>query len=92
MGLDWQKTWPIFVKAVGLPEEYITNWVAYEDALAHAQEITPILKDMFLKEDRQYWVDKLIDTPMPFDICQDFKDLQGDQQAWDCLLYTSRCV
>ncbi|MBU9726241.1 CaiB/BaiF CoA transferase family protein [Diplocloster modestus] len=83
MGLDWQRTWPVFVKAVGLPEEYITTWVAYEDALAHAQEITPILKEMFLKEDRQYWVDKLINTPMPFDICQDFKDLQGDQQAWD---------
>lgn len=83
MGLTWHVYWPEFVKALGLPEEYVVKWPQYEDGLKNAAEITQILKELFLTEDRQYFVDKLLETAMPFDICQHFEDLQNDQQAWD---------
>lgn len=83
MGLNFQACWPTFCQATGLGEEYMTKWVTYQDALANSGEIIPLLEGLFAKEDRQYWVDRLIKTSMPFDICQDFKDLQHDQQAWD---------
>ena len=83
MGLNWDVNWPMFCKALDLPEEYITKWVGYDVALANAAEIGDILEKLFASQPRQYFVDRLMDTPMPFDICQHFEDMQEDQQAWD---------
>lgn len=94
MGLNFQMYFPGFLAAVGLPAELAEKWVSYQDALDNAAEITDLLRAHFKTQDRQYWVDALIKTPMPFDICQDFADIQQDQQAWDAgffqkMTYTS---
>lgn len=83
MGLQWHNSWPEFVHAFDLDEDYIAKWPGYEVALANSVAITPIITEVLANVTRDEAIEKLMTTDIPFDLCQHFEDLQSDQQAWD---------
>lgn len=90
-GLMWEKSFGDLVRVAGLPEEYLQRWPDYLSAQKNCVEIAAVIQEVFLREDRDYWV-KVLDeqTDIPFDICQHFSDLQKDQQAWDAGFFFER--
>lgn len=83
MGNDWPSAIDGFCKIMDMPADAKQKWPTYMDAVKAKAEITPILEANFLTQPRDYWLEKLATTRIPFDVLAEFKDIQGDVQAWE---------
>lgn len=83
MGLIWENTIVDLCKIMDLPKDAPKRWPNYFAASACSKEISDLLDEQFAKHDRDYWVEKLSTTRIPFDVVASFKDVQKDPQAWD---------
>ena len=83
MGNDWPAAIDGFCKIMDMPADAKQKWPTYMDAAKAKAEITPLLEEQFLKQPRDYWLEKLATTRIPFDVLAEFKDIQGDVQAWE---------
>lgn len=83
MGNDWPSAIDGFCKIMDMPADAKQKWPTYMDAAKAKAEITPLLEEQFLKQPREYWLEKLATTRIPFDVLAEFKDIQSDPQAWE---------
>ena len=65
-----------------LPADAKQRWPSYPDAMKCKGEILSILDEQFARFPRNYWLEKLATTRIPYDVLADFKDIQNDEQAW----------
>ena len=66
-----------------MPADAKTRWPNYFAASKDKEEITRIMDEEFAKHPRDYWIEKLSTTKIPFDVIADFTDIQKDPQAWE---------
>ncbi len=79
----WETAIIDLCKIMDMPEDAKTRWPNYFAASKDKAEITAILDREFAKHPRDYWLEKLAGTRIPFDIIADFTDIQKDTQAWE---------
>lgn len=83
MGNDWPAAIDGFCKIMDMPADAKTKWPDYFSASKDKVALTELLDREFAKHPRDYWLEQLATTRIPFDVLADFTDIQGDQQAWE---------
>ena len=82
MGNVWTTALDGLCKIMDLPADAKERWPSYPEAMKNKAEILAILDAEFAKHPRNYWLEKLATTRIPYDVLADFKDVQHDEQAW----------
>lgn len=83
MANNWDNAVPEFKKIMpSFPADAEKRWPNYFAAKAATKEISDIFTAEFASHDRTYWVQKLSTVRIPFDLVNEFKDIQTDEQAW----------
>ena len=83
MGNDWPTAVDGLCDIMDMPADAKQKWPSYLDAIKNKAEIIAILTENFLKQPRDYWLEKLATTRIPYDVLAEFKDIQSDPQAWE---------
>ena len=83
MGNDWPSAIDGFCKIMDMPADAKVRWPSYFAASKDKVEIIGILTENFAKQPRDYWLEKLATTRIPYDVLAEFKDIQSDAQAWE---------
>ena len=83
MGQVWPNVIADLCRIMDMPADAKKRWPNYFAAKASNEEITAILDEQFAQHDREYWLEKLGTTNIPFEIVASFADVEKDQQAWD---------
>ena len=92
MGNVWETVIDGLCSIMDMPADAKERWPHYFQAAAGKVEITELLDREFAKHDRDYWLEKLATTKIPYDVLADFKDVQGDPQAWEAGFLAKNCV
>ena len=82
MGNVWVNVLDELMKIMDLPADAKQRWPSYPEAMKCKAEILSILDEQFARYPRNYWLDKLSTTRIPYDVLADFSDIQNDEQAW----------
>lgn len=86
----WETAIVDLCKIMEMPDDAQKRWPNYMAASKDKEEITAILDANFAKHPRDYWIEKLSGTRIPFDVLASFSDIQHDTQAWEAgFLYKS---
>ena len=83
MGNVWESAIIGLCDIMDMPADAKTRWPNYFAASKDKVEITRIMDEEFAKHPRDYWIEKLSTTKIPFDVIADFTDIQKDPQAWE---------
>lgn len=83
MGNVWQSAIIGLCNIMDMPADAKQRWPDYFSASKDKVEISRILEENFAKHPRDYWLEKLATTAIPYDVLGDFKDVKDDPQAWE---------
>ena len=84
--LDYVRDWPKFCDCMGL-EDYKDD-PRYKEPIEvkkpeNNETMVRILIDIFKKNDRAYWLERLTSFDLPFSKTQHFREVIDDPMAWD---------